>query len=79
MITADWRNISESQREKFLKEAAEEQAQKELSVEEREMKIDQYNERVKKFQEELKEEKAKILKKYGVFNKKEQRRLEKRK
>lgn len=79
MITADWRNISESQREKFLKEAAEEQAQKELSLEEREMKIDQYNERVKKFQEELKEEKAKILKKYGVFNKKEQRRLEKRK
>lgn len=79
MATNDWKNLSEAQRNKFVKDAADEHASKELNAEEKEKKIDEYNERVRRFRDELNEEKVKILKKYGLHHKKEQKLLEKKK
>lgn len=51
MVTNDWKNLTETQKNRFNQEAAEEHKRSELTQEEREKKIEEYNDRVKRFQE----------------------------
>lgn len=79
MATNDWKNLNQVQKDKLNKEAAEENSHKELTSQERQQRVLLYEEKRKRFEETLKEDKLKVMKKYGLDNLKEKKKLEKQK
>ncbi len=53
MVTADWRNLDQSGKEKFEKEAQKVNEDKELNETDKSLRIDTYLEKLKRFQEDL--------------------------
>ena len=51
MATNDWKNLASAQKDKFIKEAADEHASRELTADEKERKVEEYNEKVKRIQD----------------------------